>query len=150
MIIQPFRKYIVICRGDDGQSYRWNLVVEPGRRAWNILNEVIIVGHIFKGFMILSIQDVTDPNNVLEDDIVELFKQYCIPKFHDSDDDEMDIDDDVPWNKSISLDEFDFAISTSNVGYSAQPTFSQSYRCQICGGVVAGDICTDCMFDWDS
>ncbi|MBN8194199.1 cold shock domain-containing protein [Bacillus sp. NTK074B] len=57
--------------------------------------------------------------------------------------------DDLPW-QTITEDEFLDSVATSGTHYAATPSFSQSYRCDICGGVVANDICTNCMFDWDS
>ncbi|WP_061810469.1 cold shock domain-containing protein [Rossellomorea vietnamensis] len=57
--------------------------------------------------------------------------------------------DDLPW-QTITEDEFLDSVALSGAHFAAVPSFSQSYRCDICGGVVANDICTSCMFDWDS
>lgn len=36
-----------------------------------------------------------------------------------------------------------------NYTYSV-PVYGNSYTCDICGGRVVNDRCTECMFDWDS
>jgi cold shock CspA family protein len=50
----------------------------------------------------------------------------------------------------ITENEFLDSVASSGAVYPAAPSFTKSYHCDICGGVVANDICTSCMFDWDS
>src|SRR4051794_19956040 len=60
MIIKPFRKYVVLCKGFDQKIYRWHLKVEPWYKAWKVVNQDVQVRDIFKGYLILSIEDVID------------------------------------------------------------------------------------------
>ncbi|MGG3006682.1 hypothetical protein [Geobacillus stearothermophilus] len=136
MLIKPFRKYVVLCKGPDQKTYRWHLNVKPGYKAWKIVNENVQVGDKFKGYLILSINDITNE-----------FEFALNQTEMDYQDDE---DDFEFWEKPISKDEFDFAVSQFDLEFAVRPFYSQSYRCQICGGVVVNDICTDCMFDWGS
>ena len=52
----------------------------------------------------------------------------------------------------MTFDESDFQnrVDLSGLDYAVRPVFSQAYSCDICGGIVANDRCTDCMFDWDA
>lgn len=127
MIIQPFKQYIVICKGVNNQQYRWYLNISPSMNAWKIVNEDIRIGETFKKHLILHIEEV-HKNNILFDQ-----------------EDEFEF-----WDKPIAESEFKNAIRQSNLGFAVDPIYDQSYRCQICGGIVANDICTECMFDWDS
>ncbi|MBB6177312.1 hypothetical protein HNQ82_002145 [Anoxybacillus tengchongensis] len=120
MLIQPFKKYVVLCKGPDQKIYRWYLDVQPNHKAWKIVNEDIKVGEKFKGYFILSIDDIT--NDMSNSNQVQHKK-----------------DPFKEFKKPVSIEQFDF---------DSIPSYS--YTCQICGGVVRNDICTTCMFDWDS
>lgn len=126
MKIKAFRTYTVICKGTDQKTYRWHLKVEPGYIAWKAVNQHIIPKKTFKGYLIISIDDVTTAS----------------PTTH--------LTDPPGFKKAISEKEFNFTLSQSEIDFSVRPSYSQSFRCQMCGGVVTNDICTDCMFDWDS
>lgn len=125
MLIEAFKKYTVICKGTNQKTYRWHLRVEPGYKAWKIVNHDITPKEIFNGYFIISIDVTTDKTS----------KSECIK---------------VPFNKPISTNAFHTSVAQSGLGFAATPSISQSYRCQMCGGIVANDICTDCMFDWDN
>lgn len=131
MVIQAFHKYIVLCQKGQ-QLYRWHLDVTPWNNAWKILNEKIEVGSIFKGHFILSIEEIEGQKSFNE-------------KLAINDEDDLEF-----WEHPISEEEFDCAVQESGIGFAVSPSYGQTFRCQICGGVVANDICTECMFDWDS
>lgn len=126
MLIEAFKKYIVLCKGPDHKVYRWNLDVVPGKKAWKVKDQIFKIGNMVKDHYIISIEEVK-----------EVMNEDC------SDEEEF-------WEQPISEDEFDFAVGDSGIGFAVNPSFGQAYRCDICGGIVASDICTSCMFDWDS
>lgn len=151
MLIKPFRKYVVVCRGEDSDIYRWHLKVEPWYKAWKVANYSISVGDVFKGYFILYIDDVTYKPYGEKFDDLKLWGKTTSENDFILEDSKKDQKNSLEfWEVPISEYEFDFAVETSNIGFAAYPSYSQSFRCQICGGVVANDICTDCMFDWDS
>lgn len=123
MLITPFKKYLVHCRDTDQIEYHWHLDVLPGKKAWKLAEQKIETGMMFKGFFILSIEEKVAP-------------QSHLTSFNSS-------------QKSITKNEFDVAIDMSDFIHAVKPSFSQSYRCHICQGVVANDRCSSCMFDWD-
>jgi hypothetical protein len=123
MLIKPNGKYIIISRDQNNLIHRWNLTIIPSKRAWKLAYKDINVGDVLNGYKILSIKKVYEPPTEELDD---------------------------EWDIPISEDEFDFAVSYSGIGFAVEPTYDESYRCPLCGGIVANDICTNCMFDWDS
>ena len=124
MLITTFKKYLVHCRDTDSIEYHWHLDVLPGKKSWEIAEQKIESGMIFKGFFILSIEEKTSPPS-------------SVTSFNSS-------------QKFITKNEFDLAVDSSDFTYAVSPSFSQSYRCHICQGVVANGRCSNCMFDWDS
>lgn len=143
MIIHPFRKYVVSCLGSDKKTYRWHLWMEPYFKAWNVVDQEIKVGEVFKGHLILSVEDVTDKPYGAMFSCMDLWKRSeksTNRKF----------EDDLAWPDDVDEDEFERALASTDLCFAVDPSYSQSYRCQICGGVVANDICTQCCFDWDS
>jgi hypothetical protein len=153
MLIKPFNKYVIVCKGRDQQLYRWHLKVEPWYKAWKVVNQEVQVGKKFKGYSILTIDNVTNTPYGEHFNDLELWgksKQYNDLKPENKTEAKYEEDFDSEfWEQPISEEDFDFAVSTSDLGFAATPSYGQSYRCQICGGIVANDICTDCMFDWD-
>lgn len=125
MLIKAFKKYIVLCKGPDNNLYRWNLDVVPGKKAWRVRDRDFKIGYTVKGYRILSIEEIPD-----------LFEECC--------------EEEEFFEPPISEDEFDFAVGDSGIGFAVNPSFGQAYRCDLCGGIVASDVCTSCMFDWDS
>ena len=133
MKIQAHKRYHLLCRKiNDIQNitYLWDLVIEPYHKAWRILGEDIYVNQIFKEHHILSIEEV---------DCKPIQQKNHLP-----------YEDDYEWTRPIDRDEFNFSVLQSNIGFAVAPVYDASYRCQFCGGVVANDICTACMFDWDN
>jgi len=133
MKIEAYKRYTVLCRKINGIQniiYQWDLIVEPHHKAWRILGENISVGQVFKGHLILSIEEV-------EHKMIQYKKDYPY-------------ENDYAWTRPINEDEFNFSVLQSNIGFAVAPIYEASYRCQLCGGVVANDICTACMFDWDN
>lgn len=114
----------------NNKQYRWDLNLKPKNKAWKVVNQNITEGSIFKGYYILSIADVTLDN---------LFVTF-----------DFNSDDFVPSKKSFSKRKYEEEVSLSNIGYASRPSYDTSYTCFICGGIVAGDRCTSCMFDWDN
>jgi hypothetical protein len=53
-------------------------------------------------------------------------------------------------HSSILKEDFIHSVNTSGIRFAVDPTYQAAYCCQLCGGIVANDICTECMFDWDS
>lgn len=135
MIIKPFHKYIVLC-SKGNKTYRWYLNLEPQYKAWKIVNKHIQLGDNIKGYKIISMEEQPLGINV---------KLEELPWESDFSKESLNF-----WNKPIHKDEFDFYVNTSGIDFAVSPSYSQSYRCQICGGVVANNVCTECMFDWDS
>lgn len=132
MLIEPNKQYRVLCKKVSAiqlQQYVWHLDVKADKKAWKIVNQNVEVGSIVHGHLILSISDCT-PDSISAN--YQNSHSVC---------EEEDL---------ISEEEFTDAINGSSFSYAASPFFGHSYRCQICNGVVANDICTDCMFDWDS
>lgn len=131
MLIKPNKQYQVLCKRADAdhfQLYIWELDLKIGNRAWRIVNQEIEVGSIIHGHLVLSIVDCTP----ISSSVTYQDSNFTVE------------------NDQISEEEFINAINSSSFSYAASPFSGQSYRCQICNGVVANDICTDCMFDWDS
>lgn len=123
MLITPFKKYLVHCRDTDQIEYHWHLDVLPGKKSWKLAEQEIGAGMNFKGFFILSIEEkMSSPSSVTS--------------FYSN-------------QKSITKNEFDIAVDLSDFTHAVRPSFSQSYRCHICQGVVANGRCSSCMFDWD-
>ncbi|OSX54782.1 hypothetical protein [Anoxybacillus ayderensis] len=142
MLIKPFRKYIVLCKGPDQKTYRWHLNVQPEFKAWKIANEDVQIGQYFKGYLILSIDDITDKPTTISNDF--LHEKSHLKKFDESiSQDELDLglNDEKFTKHFISLDEFDI---------DSIPSYGSSSSCEICGGTVRNGVCTTCMFDWDS
>lgn len=127
MVIEPYKNYVIYCKDSNKIEYRWNLNVKPGSNSWKIVNQSVEAGIFFKDYFILSITE------------------FFTDQFSVSTQDEFPIS-----TKCISRNEFDYAIDTSNFEYAVRPSYSQSYRCQICDGIVANSRCANCMFDWDS
>lgn len=127
MLIKKNGKYRIISRGPENLIYEWNITISPVKKAWKLVNKDIKVGDILNGYTILSATTVYEP--ITEDTEYDKFQWSASP---------------------ISEEEFDFAVYQSNLGYTIEPSFDQSYRCQLCDGIVANDVCTNCMFDWDS
>lgn len=144
MIIKPYRKYVVSCRGRDMKLYRWHLWIKPEHKAWKIVNQEIKAGELFKEHLILTVEDVTDTPYGETFPSLNLWKHSSDAAFTEFDD-SPDGDDHI-----ITEEEFKYALASSNVYFAGYTSRSQSYRCQICNGVVVNDICTDCCFDWDS
>jgi hypothetical protein len=125
MLIKANGKYVIISQDSNNLIHQWNLTIVPGKRAWKLVNKDIKVGDVLNGYKILAIKTVYEPPTI-------------------------DLDDDEWWKRPISRKEFDMSVYMSGIGFAVEPCYEASYRCQICGGVVANDICTQCMFDWDN
>ena len=128
MFIKANGKYRIIAKGPDTLIYEWNLTIIPSKRAWKIVSKDLKKGDMLNGYLILFIEDVSP--------------KYSFKFYRD--------EEDYNWKRDITEEEFQYAVASSNLGFTVYPSLSQSYRCDICGGIVANDICTDCMFDWDS
>lgn len=131
MKIQPYRHYVVHCKQANQTYCIWNLIVLPGYKSWRIIGEDIQVNTYFYDHLILSIEDITDT----ERSKVKVVTNDCEPEIN-------------PWEAPISLDDYHEAVRTA--GFYLNPCYGSTYRCQICNGVVINDICSECMFDWNS
>lgn len=135
MIIRPFHKYTVLC-SKGNKVYRWHLDLNPQNKAWKIVNRTIEVGDNIKGYEVLHVEEKTFEHSINPKDL---------PWYGDSSEDNLNF-----WKSPITKDEFNLSVDMSGIGFAIRPHHGESYRCQLCGGVVANNICTDCMFDWDS
>ncbi|OXS74183.1 hypothetical protein [Domibacillus enclensis] len=124
MLIRPYHRYTVLVEDSNHIQYVWHLNVLPHKKAWRVANLEMNWATVFKGYLILDIEELDGA--------------------------EVGIDEETDEDLHISMDDFHMAVGMSGIGYAVDPLYSTSYRCQICGGIVANDICTDCMFDWDS
>lgn len=137
MIIEPYKTYVVICKGPDNQIYQWNLNTTPGRKAWKILHRDIQPNTIFYNHYILSIENVST-------ELTSDFMKHVIAPLE-----EPSTEDYAQKTKPISANEAMSA--TAELGFPVQFAYTTAtYRCQFCNGVVVNDICSECMFDWDS
>lgn len=122
MLIQSYQKYEVLCKNvASGVLYRWHLNVIPGNKAWKVVYMDLRSKTLIKGYSIIYIKDLEDNN-------------FTVSKRE---------------ARTFNKTDFHNKVDRSDLGYAARPLFSQAYKCDICGGVVANNICTDCMFDWD-
>lgn len=126
MIIEPYNHYEILCLGSDKKTYRWHISTLPTKRAWKLVNIDVKAGFMISGFHILHVSKVP-PLLQLNEDLLK-----------------------TSVTKPFSEDEFQEAIYGSSFEYGVSPSYHQSFSCQICGGIVASNICTSCMFDWDS
>lgn len=135
MLIKENGKYTIISKDSHGLTYKWSLTIIPSKRAWKLANKQVNPGDILNGYTVIS----------------ALEGHY--PSFTKSN------NDSTPFTRNswcqeeklpISKGDFYDSVYTSGIDYAVEPSFHQAYRCDLCGGIVANDICTNCMFDWDS